>query len=714
MKLIITEKPSVAQDIAKAYSNPQRKDGYIETGEYSITWAFGHLIEISKLNAPPRWDLNNLPILPGDFTYDVVKDKHKQFNTIKHLLSRSQEVVIATDSGREGELIARLILKLSSWKNWDNTFRFWSSQALSEQVVKAEMRNLKPAGNYDSLYFSALARQQSDWLCGINLTQLISLRSGRGQVWSVGRVQTPTLALIVQRDRLRKEFVKEEYYLIKAQFLAKDQQYMGIYKFGELPDEQPGQDKEDVVNPKKILKKELAEKVFADVQGSESGTIKLIKKEDKQEVPPLLHSLTSLQQEANRVHGFSASRTLDLAQALYETHKVISYPRTESQHLGESGKEMAKNVLVLLSKMDLVQEVDKVGKRVFDDSKLTDHHALIPLQTLNSRLSEDERKIYILIARKFTGAFMPLYKFQKTTLITEVKEHEFVSTGTTVSQWGWKALYREDKTEEELLPNVVEGETVKKEHVEMEQKLTQPPSAFNESSLLKRMESLSLGTPATRASIIETLINRQYIVREKKSLVPTDKGIELINILKESQIASPEMTGAWELKLEEIYKGKKGRAGYNLFLSEIKDFVSGQVSKYKNIQINTVNKATASMLTLAKKLAKERKLNLESDNFEYIKQFIDTTIKTQVIIGKCLCGKDVVAKQNAYLCECGKSVSKEFSGKKLNAKQALELIRGNIVPVKGLKGTDGKFDAKLKLRSDNTIEILADSQLAFG
>jgi DNA topoisomerase-3 len=706
MKLIITEKPSVAQDIAKVFSNSQRKDGYIETNEYSITWAFGHLIEISKLNAPQRWDLSNLPILPGSFSYDVVKDKTKQFNTIKALLRNASEVVIATDSGREGELIARLILNQSLWKNWENTFRFWSSQALSEQVVKSEMRNLKPAKNYDSLYFSALARQQSDWLCGINLTQLISLRSGAGQVWSVGRVQTPTLALIVHKDKLRRDFIKEEYYVIKAHFKVRDQKYIGIYRFGEQPIEQPEVDKDEITNPKQLLKKDQAEKVIRDIQSTPTGIIKQVKKEDKQETPPLLHSLTSLQQEANRVHSFSASKTLDIAQALYETHKVCSYPRTESQHLGEAGKELARSVLLKLSKTELAAEVDKVGKRVFDDSKLSDHHALIPLQAPSDKLSEDERKIYILIARKFTGAFMQLYKFQRTTLITEVKGHEFLTTGTTVSQWGWKGLYREDKTTEELLPQVIEGEIVKNENSEQEQKFTQPPSPFTESSLLKRMESLSMGTPATRASIIETLITRQYIVREKKNLIPTDKGIELITILKESQISSPEMTGEWEKRLEEIYKGNKGLNGYSHFLGDIKLFVSEQVNKYKNVQVSRINKATPAMLTLAKKLSKERKLNLESEDFDYIKNFIDTTLKTPVNIGKCTCGKEIKENEKAFHCDCGKLVWKEIASKKITPKQAVDLIYGKTITVKGLKNKEKKkFTANLTLGPENKIQF---------
>jgi len=687
MKVILTEKPSVANDIARVFPNARKNNGYYDCGDTCITWAFGHLIEISRNNAPDRWDLNNLPILPAKFNYQVVKDKQKQFSTIKALVSKATEVVIATDSGREGELIARLILIQADWKGWDNTQRFWSSQALSEAVVKKELSNLKSARVYDSLFYSALARQQSDWLCGINLTQLITLRSGSG-VWSVGRVQTPTLALIVQRDKLRREFIKEEYYNIEALFDANGKKYTGLLKFGDnnaAPEAEAENEEGTAKNPDKLLEKATVEKIISEIKEEKRGTIKAVKKEDKQEAPPLLHSLTSLQREANSVHGFSASKTLSIAQGLYESQKIISYPRTESQHLGEEGKGLAKEVLKKLSKDQLIEEVDKVGKRVFDDSKLSDHHALIPLAPPTQNLGPDEMKIYVLIARKFTGAFMPFYKFQKSTIITAIKEYDFITTGNVVSQLGWKKLYSEENRIDNHLPDVKEGEQVKHEKTEVEQKFTQPPSAFNESSLLKKMETLNMGTPATRASIIETLIVRQYIVREKKNLVATDKGIELINILKDSLISSPEMTGEWETKLEKIYKEKSGGQGYLQFVREIKMFVSEHVTKYKNITVSRINRATPSMLTLAKKLAKERKATLEKEDFDYIKAFIDTVLNTALVIGTCRCGKEIKAAAKEFRCDCGKTISKAVFGKKLTPKQVVELMNGKKIQVKGMK-----------------------------
>ncbi|MCC7525092.1 MAG: DUF3945 domain-containing protein, partial [Chitinophagaceae bacterium] len=688
MKIILTEKPSVANDIARVFPNARKNNGYYDCGDTCITWAFGHLIEIARNNTPGRWDLNLLPILPSKFNYEVVKDKQKQFAVIKELVSKASDVVIATDSGREGELIARLILIQANWKGWDNTQRFWSSQALSEAVVRTELSNLRSARQYDSLFYSALARQQSDWLCGINLTQLITLRGGSG-VWSVGRVQTPTLALIVQRDKLRKEFVKEEYYNIKALFNAEGKKYTGLLKYGDNNTEQTAIETENEEgapkNPDKILNKETVEKILAEIKAEKQGIVKVVKKEDKQEAPPLLHSLTSLQREANSVHGFSAAKTLSIAQGLYETQKIISYPRTDSQHLGEAGKGLAKEVLKKLSKDALIPEVDKVGKRVFDDSKLSDHHALIPLAPPTQNLGPDEMKLYILIARKFTGAFMPLYKFQKTTLLTGIKEYDFITTGNVVSQLGWKKLYSEEEKADSHLPDVKEGQNVIHEKAEVEQKFTQPPPAFTESTLLKKMETLNMGTPATRASIIETLLVRQYIVREKKSLLATDKGIELIHILKDSLISSPEMTGEWETKLEKIYKEKLGGQGYLQFVREIKTFVSDHVTKYKNITVSRINRATPAMLTLAKKLAKERKATLEKEDFDYIKAFIDTAVNTPLIIGNCSCGKGIKATQKEFSCECGKSVSKTISGKKLTPKQAAELMNGKKVLLKGLK-----------------------------
>jgi len=709
MKVILTEKPSVANDIARVFPNARKNNGYYDCGDTCITWAFGHLIEISRNNAPDRWDLNNLPILPAKFNYQVVKDKQKQFSTIKALVSKATEVVIATDSGREGELIARLILIQADWKGWDNTQRFWSSQALSEAVVKKELSNLKSARVYDSLFYSALARQQSDWLCGINLTQLITLRSGSG-VWSVGRVQTPTLALIVQRDKLRREFIKEEYYNIEALFDANGKKYTGLLKFGDnnaAPEAEAENEEGTAKNPDKLLEKATVEKIISEIKEEKRGTIKAVKKEDKQEAPPLLHSLTSLQREANSVHGFSASKTLSIAQGLYESQKIISYPRTESQHLGEEGKGLAKEVLKKLSKDQLIEEVDKVGKRVFDDSKLSDHHALIPLAPPTQNLGPDEMKIYVLIARKFTGAFMPFYKFQKSTIITAIKEYDFITTGNVVSQLGWKKLYSEENRIDNHLPDVKEGEQVKHEKTEVEQKFTQPPSAFNESSLLKKMETLNMGTPATRASIIETLIVRQYIVREKKNLVATDKGIELINILKDSLISSPEMTGEWETKLEKIYKEKSGGQGYLQFVREIKMFVSEHVTKYKNITVSRINRATPSMLTLAKKLAKERKATLEKEDFDYIKAFIDTVLNTALVIGTCRCGKEIKAAAKEFRCDCGKTISKAVFGKKLTPKQVVELMNGKKIQVKGMKNEQKeKLDSFIFLnQADNKITL---------
>lgn len=706
MKVILTEKPSVANDIARVFPNARKNNGYYDCGDTCITWAFGHLIEIARNNTPGRWDLNLLPILPAKFIYEVVKDKQKQFAVIKELVSKASDVVIATDSGREGELIARLILIQANWKGWDNTQRFWSSQALSEAVVRTELSNLRSARQYDSLFYSALARQQSDWLCGINLTQLITLRGGSG-VWSVGRVQTPTLALIVQRDKLRKEFVKEEYYNIKAHFNAEGKKYTGLLKYGDNNTEQTAVENENEEgapkNPDKILNKETVEKILAEIKAEKQGIVKVVKKEDKQEAPPLLHSLTSLQREANSVHGFSAAKTLSIAQGLYETQKIISYPRTDSQHLGEAGKELAREVLRKLSKDALIPEVDKVGKRVFDDSKLSDHHALIPLAPPTQNLGPDEMKLYILIARKFTGAFMPLYKFQKTTLVTGIKEYDFITTGNVVSQLGWKKLYSEEEKADSHLPDVKEGQPVIHEKAEVEQKFTQPPPAFTESTLLKKMEILNMGTPATRASIIETLLVRQYIVREKKSLLATDKGIELIHILKDSLISSPEMTGEWETKLEKIYKEKLGGQGYLQFVREIKTFVSDHVTKYKNITVSRINRATPAMLTLAKKLAKERKATLDKEDFDYIKAFIDTAVNTPLIIGNCNCGKGIKATQKEFSCECGKIVPKIISGKKLTPKQVIELMNGKKVLLKGLKNEQKeKFNSLVSLSTESS------------
>ena len=576
--LILCEKPSVAQDFARALS-AVKKEGYFESSEYFITYAFGHLFEIDDGVVDKEWKLDSLPVFPERFRYKLRDGAGKQFKVIKELLSKAKEVIIATDAGREGELIARLILLMAGWKRWENTYRLWTSSALTKDVIRRELKNLKPAKEFDSLYFCALARQHSDWLVGINLTRAVSLKSSGG-VWSVGRVQTPTLALVVERDREIENFKPEPYWIVKAMYDKGGQRYEGVLLFkqraGDRPDE--GDDDEEREEGERLTEERAKSIVEVVAKALEHKVEKVIKRRER-EYAPSLFSLTTLQKEANKVYGFSAQKTLEIAQRLYEEHKCISYPRTDAEHLAEENKGLVKQVLTLLGRQDLAEVVDRVGRRVFDNSKLTDHHAIIPLAPIPESAKEDERKLYELILKRFLAVFYPPYEYERTQVWTRSGSYLFFSQGTRVIALGWRELY--EKPKDKLLPALKEGERVELVKVWSEQRFTKPPARYTEGALVKKMESLNLGTPATRASIIETLKKRGYLILNKKHLLSTSKGRELIQKLTklESALVKPELTSEWERKLEAIYKNKLGEKGYQEFVSSIKSFVREEVQK---------------------------------------------------------------------------------------------------------------------------------------
>ena len=336
--------------------------------------------------------------------------------------------------------------------------------------------------------------------------------------------------------------------------------------------------------PKNAFKSfEEAKQVLDEIKKIGYGEVISVKKVRQKQPPPPLHSLTSLQREANKEFGFSAQKTLDIAQKLYETYKVISYPRTDSQYLATSNKSLVKEILKKLGKEDLIPKVEKVGKRVFNDAKLTDHHAIIPLEKPPKSLTKDEKAIYDLIWRKFVGAFMEDYIFEITTVVIQVGKYKFGVKGKRDIQLGWKSLYKEKETEIKL-PDLKKGDRVRLINAKTEKKYTQPPPKYTEAKLLKLMEKLNLGTPATRSSIIETVIKRKYIVRQGKNLTITEKGKELIEKLENSKLVSPELTSQWESGLENIYRKRVGLKGYQFFIEKIKDFVRGEIENLKDVE----------------------------------------------------------------------------------------------------------------------------------
>ncbi len=604
-KLILTEKPSVAKDFAKALNAKPQKGYYITSDKkYVIVFAYGHLLTIDNSSiAPSRWEWKTLPIIPERFSYTLIDDSgvKKQFNLIKRLLKDTEEVIVATDAGREGELIARLILQYAGWKG--PAYRIWTSEALSKEVILRELNNLKPLSQFDSVFHEALARQHADWLVGINLSRATTLKKINGQknrdtrkdrnvgnkkrkeVWSVGRVQTPVLSMVVKRFLERKNFKSQIYYVVQALLSHQNTEFKASLKLpeGDEKEEDRKNGKNGENRESKGLKKEEAEEIVKYLSDADTGIVSAVKHSQKKELPPLLHSLTSLQREANKLYGFSAQKTLNIAQKLYEVYKALSYPRTDATHLDETTqtRNLVKRVLSMLGYKHLIPAVDRAGKRVFDSSKLTDHYALIPLRPLPQEATKDERLIYNLVLRKFVGAFMDPYVYEIFNLEIKIKDKLFVASLRKDIQSGWKELYqkekepqKEQKAESEF--SIQENDQVKVNKIEYVQRKTQPPAPYTEGTLLKQMERLGLGTPATRSIILETLKKRNYLITKGKILEPTPKGLELIEFYNNKEISSPEMTAEWEKRLEKI---RKKEEKYQSFIESIKEFVKLQIKQ---------------------------------------------------------------------------------------------------------------------------------------
>ncbi len=599
MDLIITEKPSVAKDIATAIKASKRGDGYIEGQNCIITWAIGHLLELAmphEYNPEWKtWSLANLPIIPQEFQLKPIDNTAKQLKCVSLLLKRKdiQRVIIATDAGREGELIAREILTHVKFSQPNKLYRLWTSEALTPAVVTKALSSLKPAKEYDRLYNAAIARRNADWLVGMNLSRAVTCALGNSATFSVGRVQTAVLAMLVDRKRQRVNFVPIPYWNVSAQFQGPKGTWNGTYitKDGQT----------------RIDDKRIAETIAKECN-SKPATVTSVQKKDQKQAPPLLFSLTVLQQEASRLYGLSAQDTLAVAQKLYETYKVISYPRTDSQVLATSNVQLAKDVLSKLKTtyQDLVKHVvpklvDASNTRVFNDAKLTDHHALIPLAPFTDPgTTENERKIYDLILRRFIAAFCADYEYITTTIITTVTTHNFQTQGKTDKVQGWKAVYAFTKQTEDNLPALAKGDTAQTIEAKVVEKQTEPPPEYTDATLLKDMTNpakylddqslksifkgeVGLGTQATRAEIIETLIRRAYAERDKKIIRATDKGCYLIDTLRQfpelAPITQPDNTAKWESVLEAIAQGQHQN---NQFEENIKHFVIQAVNTLKS------------------------------------------------------------------------------------------------------------------------------------
>ena len=561
MKVILTEKPSVARDIAKCLHINTKRDGYFEGNGYQITWAFGHLVELKEPDEYhpewKRWSLDALPIIPEQFGLKARGDEsaQKQLNIIKRLFEAADEIVCATDAGREGELIFRYILAWTQCLQKPFT-RLWIS-SLTDESIRKGFAQLQEGSVYDGLYRAAKCRSESDWIVGLNATRLYTLKFGQqGLLWTIGRVQTPVLALIVQKDLEIAKFIPKDFWELHTLYRAADFQYVGG-RFDQKPD---------------------AEALLSQIEGHD---FEITSVKGKRELvnPPLLYDLTELQKDMSIRYGLTADQTLTCAQQLYEK-KHITYPRTDSRCLTNDMKPGMKPLLEKLRLRFQAQiaalDFDKLplGNRYFNDAKVSDHHAIIPTTTLPGSLANDEAKVYEAIVLRFIAAFYPACVKQITTVLGTVKHIKFKTTGTIIEAPGWQILYKNDSPsqaskgdETKILPNFVQGETGSHQPT-INQGKTTPPKPYNEASLLGMMESAGktcddeelkealkekgLGTPATRASIIEVLIKRNYIQRQKKLLLSTESGRHLISIIADDRLKSAAMTGEWEAKLKKI------------------------------------------------------------------------------------------------------------------------------------------------------------------
>ncbi|MBO5720087.1 MAG: DNA topoisomerase 3 [Bacteroidales bacterium] len=656
MKVCIAEKPSVAKEIASIIGANTKRDGYFEGNGYCVTWTFGHLCTLKEPHEyTPEWKswkINSLPMIPPKFGIKLISDKgvEKQFAIIEKLIQSADAVINCGDAGQEGELIQRWVMQKAGCKC--KVERLWIS-SLTEESIKEGFNSLKPQEEFDKLYEAGLTRAIGDWLLGINATRLYTVKYGQNrQVLSVGRVQTPTLALIVNRQLEIENFIPTPYWELKT-----------VYR-----------DTVFSAAKGKYDTKEKGEEALNAIVGKEFVVTDISKKQGK-DAPPRLFDLTSLQVECNKKFGFSADETLKIIQGLYEK-KFTTYPRVDTTFLSDDIYPKVPNIMSALGKSNIYStyigklNVNKLpkSKKVFDNSKVTDHHAIIPTNVVPVNLSDNERKVYDIIVRRFIAAFFPDCKYSTTTVLGESNSVEFKTTGKEILEQGWRELFDKTKAddentkeedEEKILPTFEKGETG--EHTPaLSEKMTQPPKPYTEATLLRAMETAGkfvdsdelrdalkengIGRPSTRAAIIETLYKRNYIKKERKSLFATPTGIELIATIDEELLKSAELTGQWENKLRKIekreYTGKD-------FLDELKEMVINIVTNVRNAGYK---KITIEEITEVKKPDSKPKTKRKKPLEKAPKPAKEKKEKAKEV--KCpVCGKGVLIKgRSAYGC----------------------------------------------------------------
>ena len=698
MKLCIAEKPSVAKEIAQIIGAKSRRDGYFEGNGYQVSWTFGHLCTLKEPNDYTDrwkyWNIRELPMIPQRFGIKLIDNPgiKKQFGILEKLISDAEEIINCGDAGQEGELIQRWVLAKA--KNQAPVKRLWIS-SLTEEAIREGFEKLMKSEDFDSLYEAGSARAIGDWLLGMNATRLYTLKYGQNkQVLSIGRVQTPTLALIVNRQQEIDNFKPEPFWELKT-----------IYREATFSS-----------TTGRFQKQEEAQKVLQEISGVDLFIGK-IEKKNSREHPPRLFDLTSLQVECNRKFNLSAEDTLRTIQSLYEK-KVTTYPRVDTTFLSDDiYKKVPGTLKNLKGYENLTEPILSAGKirkskKVFDNKKITDHHAIIPTGIIRIDLNDIERKVYNLVVKRFIAVFYPDCEIANTTVEATIEKHDFKATGKQILKPGWRAVFQDEKktgqSDDNISPAFTSGEHGPHQP-ELQEKQTQPPNYYTEATLLRAMETAGknidddeirelmkengIGRPSTRANIIETLFRRKYIQRERKRLVPTPTGMDLINTIENDLLKSAELTGMWERKLKQI---ESGELAIGLFMDELKEMVREVILQVKN--------------------SPKKEITILEDPKEQAKNQPKEKAKKKAPAPKELtcpkCGKGKLMKgKSAWGCSewnngCHFKISFKQFDKKLTDKQINTLVGKKKSPlIKGFGYNGLKLDGRLLLKDDQSIQL---------
>lgn len=701
--LIIAEKPSVANDIAKTLGGFTKHDEYFESDQYVLSSAVGHLVEIAVPEEYDvkrgKWSFAHLPMIPPHFALNPIAKTESRLKVLNKLIKRKDvsALINACDAGREGELIFRLIAQYAKAKQ--PIKRLWL-QSMTPGAIREAFGRLRDDEEMLPLADAARCRSEADWLIGINGTRAMTAfnsKEGGFYLTTVGRVQTPTLSIVVEREEKIKKFVPRDFWEVRAEFICA----AGIYEGRWLDTKHKKDETDPEKRAERLWSKAAAESIVAACRGKQGNVTEESKPTTS--MAPALFDLTSLQREANARFGFSAKNTLGLAQALYEKHKVLTYPRTDSRHLPEDYMDTVKETLATVSennnylqfaKQILKNNWVKPNKRIFDNTKISDHFAIIPTTQAPKNLSEPEQKLYDLVTRRFMAIFFPAAEFQVTTRYTEVLGHQFKTEGKVMTNPGWLAVYGKDVVDEKDAENsgtlvpVAKGEKVQTDKITANGLVTKPPARYSEATLLSAMEGAGkliddeglrdamtgkgLGTPATRAAIIEGLLNEKYLLREGREIIPTAKAFQLMTLLRGlgiNELTAPELTGEWEYKLSQMERGKISREEFMREIAQMTQIIVKRAKEYDN---DTIPGDYATLKTMCPN-----------------------------------CGSVVKENYRRFACtKCEFSMSKTPGSRQFEVAEVEELLTNRTIgPLQGFRSKMGRpFAAILKISRDEEIK----------